>query len=107
MRNLFLGYFHTPKAKRVDVLRLMGSVLGLSREEVEKVKDTDLKVFTPARAHIFTESRFWPRVCYKTTFYYGVMTNSHCGFWGINASTLIHLVYILGSFNDIIFHLLI
>lgn len=41
MRNLFLGYFHTPKAKRVDVLRLMGSVLGLSREEVEKMLGED------------------------------------------------------------------
>ena len=38
MRNLFLGYFHTPKTKRADVLRLMGSVLGLSRELVEKVR---------------------------------------------------------------------
>lgn len=37
MRNLFLGYFHTPKTKRADVLRLMGSVLGLSREDVDKV----------------------------------------------------------------------
>ncbi|GLD47712.1 thyroid receptor-interacting protein 11 [Lates japonicus] len=37
MRNLFLGYFHTPKTKRADVLRLMGSVLGLSREEVDKM----------------------------------------------------------------------
>uniref|UniRef100_A0A8C2WPE8 Thyroid hormone receptor interactor 11 n=1 Tax=Cyclopterus lumpus TaxID=8103 RepID=A0A8C2WPE8_CYCLU len=36
MRNLFLGYFHTPKTKRADVLRLMGSVLGLSREDVDK-----------------------------------------------------------------------
>uniref|UniRef100_A0A673C3S6 GRIP domain-containing protein n=1 Tax=Sphaeramia orbicularis TaxID=375764 RepID=A0A673C3S6_9TELE len=34
MRNLFLGYFHTPKTKRGDVLRLMGSVLGLSREDM-------------------------------------------------------------------------
>uniref|UniRef100_A0A665W2L0 GRIP domain-containing protein n=1 Tax=Echeneis naucrates TaxID=173247 RepID=A0A665W2L0_ECHNA len=34
MHNLFLGYFHTPKAKRADVLRLMGSVLGLSREDM-------------------------------------------------------------------------
>ncbi|CAJ1074777.1 thyroid receptor-interacting protein 11 [Xyrichtys novacula] len=38
MRNLFLGYFHTPKTKRADVLRLMGSVLGLNREEVDKVR---------------------------------------------------------------------
>uniref|UniRef100_A0A671X657 Thyroid hormone receptor interactor 11 n=1 Tax=Sparus aurata TaxID=8175 RepID=A0A671X657_SPAAU len=34
MRNLFLGYFHTPKTKRADVLRLMGSVLGLTREDM-------------------------------------------------------------------------
>lgn len=38
MHNLFLGYFHTPKTKRADVLRLMGSVLGLSREDVDKVR---------------------------------------------------------------------
>lgn len=41
MRNLFLGYFHTPKTKRADVLRLMGSVLGLSREEVDKMLEED------------------------------------------------------------------
>lgn len=48
MRNLFLGYFHTPKTKRADVLRLMGSVLGLTREDVDKVRllDSFLKVFT-------------------------------------------------------------
>uniref|UniRef100_A0A8D3DB34 Thyroid hormone receptor interactor 11 n=1 Tax=Scophthalmus maximus TaxID=52904 RepID=A0A8D3DB34_SCOMX len=34
MRNLFLGYFHSPKTKRADVLRLMGNVLGLSREDM-------------------------------------------------------------------------
>uniref|UniRef100_A0A669DBW7 Thyroid hormone receptor interactor 11 n=1 Tax=Oreochromis niloticus TaxID=8128 RepID=A0A669DBW7_ORENI len=34
MRNLFLGYFHSPKTKRADVLRLMGSVLGLNREDM-------------------------------------------------------------------------
>lgn len=41
MRNLFLGYFHTPKTKRGDVLRLMGSVLGLSREDVDKMLEDD------------------------------------------------------------------
>lgn len=41
MRNLFLGYFHTPKTKRADVLRLMGSVLGLSREDVDKMLEED------------------------------------------------------------------
>uniref|UniRef100_A0A1A7WV83 Thyroid hormone receptor interactor 11 n=3 Tax=Nothobranchiidae TaxID=405002 RepID=A0A1A7WV83_9TELE len=43
MRNLFLGYFHTPRAKRADVLRLMGSVLGLSREEVDKMLEEDAR----------------------------------------------------------------
>ncbi|XP_076841933.1 thyroid receptor-interacting protein 11 isoform X2 [Brachyhypopomus gauderio] len=37
MRNLFLGYFHTPKNKRADVLRLMANVLGLARDEVDKL----------------------------------------------------------------------
>uniref|UniRef100_A0A3Q2U2J6 Thyroid hormone receptor interactor 11 n=1 Tax=Fundulus heteroclitus TaxID=8078 RepID=A0A3Q2U2J6_FUNHE len=41
MRNLFLGYFHTPKPKRADVLRLMGSVLGLSREQVDQMLEDD------------------------------------------------------------------
>ncbi|XP_061749902.1 thyroid receptor-interacting protein 11 isoform X2 [Nerophis ophidion] len=41
MRNLLLGYFHTPKTKRTDVLRLMGSVLGLNREDVEKMLEED------------------------------------------------------------------
>ncbi|XP_024130642.1 thyroid receptor-interacting protein 11 [Oryzias melastigma] len=43
MRNLFLGYFHTPKAKRADVLRLMGSVLGLTREDVDKMLEEDVQ----------------------------------------------------------------
>ncbi|XP_076013627.1 thyroid receptor-interacting protein 11 [Genypterus blacodes] len=41
MRNLFLGYFHTPKTKRSDVLRLMGSVLDLSREDVDTMLGED------------------------------------------------------------------
>ncbi|XP_071752193.2 thyroid receptor-interacting protein 11 isoform X2 [Centroberyx gerrardi] len=41
MRNLFVGYFHTPKNKRFEVLRLMGSVLGLGREDVEKMLEED------------------------------------------------------------------
>ncbi|XP_064860474.1 thyroid receptor-interacting protein 11-like [Oncorhynchus nerka] len=36
MRNLFMGYFHTPKDKRSEVLRLMGSVLGLDKDEVNQ-----------------------------------------------------------------------
>lgn len=37
MRNLFVGYFHTPRNKRGDVLKLMGGVLGLNREDIQKV----------------------------------------------------------------------
>uniref|UniRef100_A0A8C0C7H1 Thyroid hormone receptor interactor 11 n=1 Tax=Balaenoptera musculus TaxID=9771 RepID=A0A8C0C7H1_BALMU len=32
MRNLFTGHFHTPKNQRHEVLRLMGSILGIKRE---------------------------------------------------------------------------
>ncbi|XP_077394729.1 thyroid receptor-interacting protein 11 [Festucalex cinctus] len=41
MRNLLQGYFHTPRNKRMDVLRLMGGVLGLNREDVEKMLEED------------------------------------------------------------------
>lgn len=37
MKNLFLGYFHTPRNKRAEVLRLMGNVVGLERDDVDKV----------------------------------------------------------------------
>uniref|UniRef100_A0A8C3UT91 Thyroid hormone receptor interactor 11 n=1 Tax=Catharus ustulatus TaxID=91951 RepID=A0A8C3UT91_CATUS len=37
MRNLFIGHFHTPKNKRVEVLRLMGSILGLKKEELDQL----------------------------------------------------------------------
>ncbi|NXH59570.1 TRIPB protein, partial [Rhabdornis inornatus] len=37
MRNLFVGHFHTPKNKRVEVLRLMGSILGLKKEELDQL----------------------------------------------------------------------
>lgn len=45
MRNLFVGYFQTPKNKRCDVLRLMGGVLGLNREDIEKVSDISMCIF--------------------------------------------------------------
>uniref|UniRef100_A0A672P5E9 Thyroid receptor-interacting protein 11-like n=1 Tax=Sinocyclocheilus grahami TaxID=75366 RepID=A0A672P5E9_SINGR len=38
MKNLYLGYFHTPQNKRSEVLRLMGNVLGLDRDEVSEVR---------------------------------------------------------------------
>ncbi|MGH0169066.1 UNVERIFIED_CONTAM: hypothetical protein FKN15_078441 [Acipenser sinensis] len=37
MRNLFVGHFHTPKNKQQEVLRLMGSVLGLQKEEMDEL----------------------------------------------------------------------
>lgn len=37
MRNLFVGHFHTPKNKRHEVLRLMGSILGLQRAEMDEL----------------------------------------------------------------------
>ncbi|XP_069493943.1 thyroid receptor-interacting protein 11 [Ambystoma mexicanum] len=37
MRNLFIGHFHTPKNKRHEVLRLMGSILGLEKDEIEQL----------------------------------------------------------------------
>jgi len=37
MRNLFIGHFHTPKNKRNEVLRLMGSILGMKKEELDQV----------------------------------------------------------------------
>lgn len=37
MRNLFVGHFHTPKNKRPEVLRLMGSILGIKKEELDQV----------------------------------------------------------------------
>ncbi|XP_041703238.2 thyroid receptor-interacting protein 11-like isoform X2 [Coregonus clupeaformis] len=41
MRNLFMGYFHTPKPKRSEVLRLMGSVLGLDKDEVNQMLEEE------------------------------------------------------------------
>ncbi|XP_053357855.1 thyroid receptor-interacting protein 11 [Clarias gariepinus] len=41
MRNLFLGYFHTPRNKRAEVLRLMGNVVGLERDDVDKMLEEE------------------------------------------------------------------
>ena len=41
MRNLFIGHFHTPKHQRHEVLRLMGSILGIEREEMEQLFNQD------------------------------------------------------------------
>ncbi|XP_052007166.1 thyroid receptor-interacting protein 11 [Xyrauchen texanus] len=37
MKNLYLGYFHSPRNKRSEVLRLMGNVLGLDRDGVDQL----------------------------------------------------------------------
>ncbi|KAM3919191.1 thyroid receptor-interacting protein 11 [Leptodactylus fuscus] len=37
MRNLFVGHFHTPKTKRHEVLRLMGSILGLKKVDLDEL----------------------------------------------------------------------
>ncbi|XP_024592074.1 thyroid receptor-interacting protein 11 isoform X4 [Neophocaena asiaeorientalis asiaeorientalis] len=41
MRNLFTGHFHTPKNQRHEVLRLMGSILGIKKEEMEQLLNED------------------------------------------------------------------
>ncbi|XP_067848080.1 thyroid receptor-interacting protein 11 [Heptranchias perlo] len=41
MRNLFVGYFHTPKNKRNEAMRLLGSVLGLKKEEISQLLDSE------------------------------------------------------------------
>ncbi|XP_062974040.1 thyroid receptor-interacting protein 11 [Elgaria multicarinata webbii] len=46
MRNLFIGHFHTPKTKRHEVLRLMGSILGIEKDELEELLSEDQKAVT-------------------------------------------------------------
>ncbi|NWX96548.1 TRIPB protein, partial [Nothoprocta ornata] len=46
MRNLFVGHFHTPKKKRPEVLRLMGSILGIKKEELDQLLCEDQRGVT-------------------------------------------------------------
>ncbi|XP_061215886.1 thyroid receptor-interacting protein 11 [Neopsephotus bourkii] len=46
MRNLFVGHFNTPKNKRPEVLRLMGSILGIKREELDQLLSEDQRGVT-------------------------------------------------------------
>ncbi|NXE26647.1 TRIPB protein, partial [Ardeotis kori] len=46
MRNLFVGHFHTPKDKRSEVLRLMGSILGIKKEELDQLLSEDQRGVT-------------------------------------------------------------
>uniref|UniRef100_A0A8C9QF28 GRIP domain-containing protein n=1 Tax=Spermophilus dauricus TaxID=99837 RepID=A0A8C9QF28_SPEDA len=41
MRNLFIGHFQTLKNQRPKVLRLMGSILGIQKEEIEQLLSGD------------------------------------------------------------------
>uniref|UniRef100_A0A8C6EW95 GRIP domain-containing protein n=1 Tax=Marmota marmota marmota TaxID=9994 RepID=A0A8C6EW95_MARMA len=41
MRNLFIGHFQKPKNQRPKVLRLMGSILGIQKEEMEQLLNGD------------------------------------------------------------------
>ncbi|XP_053330993.1 thyroid receptor-interacting protein 11 [Spea bombifrons] len=46
MRNLFIGHFQTPKKKRHEVLRLMGSILGINKQEMEELLTDDSRGVT-------------------------------------------------------------
>uniref|UniRef100_A0A8D0H6D6 Thyroid hormone receptor interactor 11 n=1 Tax=Sphenodon punctatus TaxID=8508 RepID=A0A8D0H6D6_SPHPU len=46
IRNLFIGHFHTPKNKRHEVLRLMGSILGIKKEDLEQLLSEDQRGVT-------------------------------------------------------------
>ncbi|XP_068004891.1 thyroid receptor-interacting protein 11 [Melanerpes formicivorus] len=46
MKNLFVGHFHTPKNKRPEVLRLMGSILGVKKEELDQLLSEDQRGVT-------------------------------------------------------------
>lgn len=68
MRNLFVGYFQTPKNKRCDVLRLMGGVLGLNREDIEKVSDTSTFIYLELSLILTGKGFFYPDTDSELTF---------------------------------------
>ena len=37
MKNLLLGYFHTPENKRPEVVRVLGNLVGFSQDELDEV----------------------------------------------------------------------
>ena len=39
MKNLLLGYFHTPDRNRTDAIHAIGSVLGFTVEDFHKVRN--------------------------------------------------------------------
>jgi len=38
IKNLLLGYFHTPSSKRHEALQVIGQVLSYSRDEMKEVR---------------------------------------------------------------------
>jgi len=38
IKNLLLGYFHTPPSKRHEALQVIGQVLSYSRDEMKEVR---------------------------------------------------------------------
>ena len=37
MKNLLLGYFHAPENKRLEVVRVLGNLVGFSQDEINQV----------------------------------------------------------------------
>ena len=37
MKNLLLGYFHTPENKRPEVIHVLGNLVGFSQDEIDQV----------------------------------------------------------------------
>ena len=37
MKNILLGYFHTPENKRSEVVRVLGHLVGFSQDEIDEV----------------------------------------------------------------------
>jgi len=45
IKNLLLGYFHTPPSKRHEALQVIGQVLSYSRDEMKEVRLTSSRYF--------------------------------------------------------------
>jgi len=49
IKNLLLGYFHTPPSKRHEALQVIGQVLSYSRDEMKEVKVSSFSTQTVNR----------------------------------------------------------
>jgi len=45
IKNLLLGYFHTPPSKRREALQVIGQVLSYSCDEMKEVRESALYIF--------------------------------------------------------------